>query len=97
MAQKDQLAIPAAARQDARSFELLRVWVANEDQHVSLRAGAWKEPTPWGVVLADLAGHIANALAQTEGISREEALDQIEAAFLDELEGPTGETTGEIA
>ena len=55
MAHTDQLAIPAAARQDARSFELLRVWIAKEDQHVSLRAGAWKDPAAWGIVLADLA------------------------------------------
>jgi hypothetical protein len=96
MSQKDQLAIPDAARKDARSFELLRVWVASEDQHVSLRAGVWKEPGPWGTVLADLAGHIANAISETEGISREDALDEIEAAFLDELERPTGEPSGEI-
>jgi hypothetical protein len=45
-----------------------RVWIAKEDQHVSLCAGAWKDPAPWGVVLADLAGHIANALEPTEGL-----------------------------
>ncbi len=96
MAHTDQLAIPAAARQDARSFELLRVWIAKEDQHVSLRPGAWKEPSLWGVVLADLAGHIANALEQTEGLDRGESLEQIKAAFLGELAAPTGEPSGEI-
>ena len=96
MAHTDQLAIPAAARQDARSFELLRVWIAKEDQHVSLRAGAWKDPAAWGIVLADLAGHIANALEQTDALDREESLRQIEAAFLEELAKPTGEPSGEI-
>src|SRR5450432_1819416 len=96
MAVSNQLAIPDAARQDARSFELLRVWIADEDQHVSLRFGVWKEPSLWGVVLADLAGHIANTLEQGEGIHRTKALKQIQAAFLEELAAPTGEPSGEI-
>lgn len=97
MAPKDQLAIPDAARKDARSFELLRVWIASEDQHISLRPGAWREPAPWGIVLADLAGHIANALEQTEGVDRSDAIGQIKAAFLEELAAPTGDPTGDIA
>jgi Domain of unknown function (DUF5076) len=96
MPPKAQLAIPAAALQDARSFELLRVWVANEDQHVILRAGAWQDPRPWGIVLADLARHIANSLCKPGGTSREDILEKIESAFLDELEVPTGDTSGEL-
>ncbi|HEY0759551.1 MAG TPA: DUF5076 domain-containing protein [Acidisarcina sp.] len=96
MSNKDQLTIPPAARQDPQSFELLRVWIAQQDQHVSLRAGAWKQPEQWGVVLADLAAHIANALEQAEGLNRAEALELIKDAFLDELDAPTGEPSGAI-
>jgi hypothetical protein len=39
MSQNDQLLIPEAATSDSGSFEVLRVWVANEDQHVSLLVG----------------------------------------------------------
>ena len=46
---------PPAASRDKASFELLRVWVAEQGQHVSLRSGAWEDPFAWGIVLADLA------------------------------------------
>jgi len=61
MAQSDQLQIPEAATQDPKSCELLRVWVANKGQHVSLRAGVWKDPAAWGIMLSDLMQHVANA------------------------------------
>jgi Domain of unknown function (DUF5076) len=48
MADRDQLLIPDAAKTDPKSFELLRVWIANKGQQVSLRAGVWKDPAPWG-------------------------------------------------
>jgi hypothetical protein len=48
---------PPAASRDKASFELLRVWVAEQGQHVSLRSGAWEDPFAWGIVLADLARH----------------------------------------
>jgi len=62
MAQSDQLRVPEPARTDAKSFELLRVWIAHQDQHISMRVGVWKEPEAWGMMLADLARHIAAAL-----------------------------------
>ena len=65
MAQSDQLRVPEPARTDAKSFELLRVWVAEQGQHVSLRSGAWEDPFAWGIVLADLARHSTSQSSQT--------------------------------
>ncbi len=43
MGQEKQLAIPKVAAQDAASFELLRVWVAQQAQQITLRPGIfWK-------------------------------------------------------
>ena len=42
MASQKYLDPPPAAASDKASFELLRVWVAEQGQHVSLRSGAWK-------------------------------------------------------
>ncbi len=61
MSENDQLLIPSTAETDPDSFEVLRVWVANKAQHVSLRVGIWDDPMAWGIMLADLAGHIANS------------------------------------
>ena len=61
MASNKYLDIPPAASRDKASFEVLRVWIAEQGQHVSLRSGAWEDPFAWGIVLADLARHIALA------------------------------------
>jgi hypothetical protein len=65
MSEKDELVIPGEAKRDVNSFEVLRVWIANNGQHVSLKVGVWKDPTAWGIMLADLAGHIAKYINKT--------------------------------
>jgi Domain of unknown function (DUF5076) len=97
MAQSDQLRVPEAARTDAKSFELLRVWIAHHDQHISLRVGVWKEPEAWGMMLADLARHIAAAFEQSENRDATEVLAQIKAGFETEIQSPTDEVHGELA
>ena len=37
------------------------MWIAEKGQHVSIQSGAWEDPFAWGIVLADLARHIALA------------------------------------
>ena len=95
MAEKS-LTPPPAAERDRAAFELLRVWVAEGDQHVSLRAGVFEDARGWGIVLADLARHIANAEALgRKGLNREEFLEQMLESFEAEIESPT-EVDGEI-
>jgi len=96
MGEKDQLVVPNAAKTDTNSFEILRVWVANKGQHVSVRVGVWKDPIAWGVVLADLANHVANAYHQDQGLDRIETLRRIKAAIDAELTSPTDEPSGQI-
>ena len=43
-AEDGQLVIPDAAREDLKSAEVARVWVAKQGQHVSLRVDVWKDP-----------------------------------------------------
>jgi hypothetical protein len=97
MADTNQLQVPVEARNDRKSFELLRVWIANQQQHISLRAGVWDDPAAWGMMLADLAGHIANALHQTAGIDREQALAAIRGGIDAEFASPTDEIEGELS
>ena len=93
MAQKDQLLIPEGAKRDPKSFELVRVWVAENNQHVSLRAGVWKDPAAWGIMLADLARHIANSYEQDAALDRVKTLQRIKAAFDAEM-APTDHPEG---
>jgi hypothetical protein len=97
MAQSDQLRVPEPARSDAKSFELLRVWIAHQDQHISMRVGVWNEPEAWGMMLADLARHIAASFEQAEKRDPVETLARIKAAFEAEMESPTEEVQGELA
>jgi Domain of unknown function (DUF5076) len=94
MAERDQLSIPEVTKTDPRSFELLRVWIANKGQHVSLRVGVWRDPAAWGIMLADLAKHIVNSYAQDAALDRLQTLQRIKAAFDAELAKPTDNPTG---
>lgn len=97
MADTNQLQIPAEARNDRKSFELLRVWIANQEQHISLRAGVWDDPEAWGMMLADLAGHIANSFEQGTGMDHAKALARIHQGFEAEINEPTDELHGELS
>jgi hypothetical protein len=85
MGQEKQLAIPKVAAQDAASFELLRVWVAQQAQQITLRPGIWQDPSAWGVMLADLARNIVQV-----HVENDEDLDA-EAFLAAVLEGFDGE------
>lgn len=89
MSQNDQLLIPDAANRDPKSLELLRVWIADNNQHVSLRTGVWDDPAAWGLMLADLARHIVNTYEQDVALDPVQTVQRIRAAFNAELEFPT--------
>ncbi|MFB3906725.1 MAG: DUF5076 domain-containing protein [Acidobacteriota bacterium] len=91
-----QLPVPGPAANDARAIELLRVWVAGGKQHVSLATGLWSDPANWGIMLVDLAKHIANAYQQTEGIEHAAALRRLREGFDAEWGTPTDRPTGKI-
>lgn len=92
----NELLIPETAENDPKAMEVLRVWVAKGGQHVSINAGAWKEPEAWGIVLADLAGHLANAYAQDQGLEPQETLAKIRDLFNKELDSPTDTPKGSV-
>jgi len=95
----NELDIPPAAARDKGAFEILRVWVAQQGQHVSLRSGAWEDPFAWGIVLADLARHIAHAHQLEPGKENsdpEAFIARLLEGFQAEIENPTDEPEGEI-
>ena len=97
MSHKDALAIPAAASKDPRSLEVLRVWIAHGEQHVALSFGMWEDPAAWGLLLADLARHIAEAHAQQDdGVSAEDFLEEIHAGFEAEMDSPSDDVSGTV-
>jgi hypothetical protein len=93
---KDELPIPPIAKADPNAVEVVRVWVAKGGQHVSLNPFVWNDPEVWGMVLADLAGHLANAYEQEMGLDREETLRKITRLLVAELTNPTDSPKGNI-
>src|SRR5712691_6939615 len=96
MSESDQLVVPSPAKDDPNSVELARIWVANKGQHVSLRMGVWSDPAAWGILLADLARHVANAYHEDAGLDRRDTLRRIEKMFKKELASPTDKASGGI-
>jgi hypothetical protein len=88
---------PPAAGRDTAAFELLRVWIAEQGQHVSLRSGVWEDPFAWGIVLADLARHILNAESLTrKDVDKEAFMRRMIEGFQAEIESPTDDPEGEL-
>ena len=80
--------VPAALEGEAQAVELLRAWVVGQELHCALDAGACPDADTWGVVLADLARHVARALKDQEGKDEAATLQAVRAAFEAELLAP---------
>ena len=93
---RGELDIPPIAASDPKGLELARIWAARGRQHVCLRTDLWKDPTTWGLMLVDLARHVANAYEQTGRGSREDILAKIKNGFEMEWGHPTDEATGKM-
>ena|SRR5579863_1353709 len=100
---KGELPIPGPCCRDAKSFEMIRAWVAEGGMHVAVNIGVWdrpdsnqSEPAAWGMLLADVAHHVANAIQKHKGTSQEVTLREIEEFFLEELKKPTTDHPGDF-
>jgi hypothetical protein len=92
-----QLAIPPAALNDDKAFEILRVWVADGAQLVCLRSAVWSDPAAWGIMLADITRHIANSYVQGGSpTDMADILTRIRAGFAAEMDSSTDAPVGQF-
>ena len=102
---KKPLRIPPETKGDNRATEMIRVWLAHKDLHVSLNLGMWQdaedsevdECEAWGFLLADLTRHIANGMMQEYGWDYDATRDRIRVSFLRNFDDKTGDVTGTFA
>ncbi len=96
MTKLNELAVPPAAHAAPDATELVRAWVANKGLHCSLRPGVFgdDEVIMWGILLSDMAWHIAAALEQMQGKPKQEILATIREHFDFEIDSPTAEASG---
>ena len=88
------LASPPEVAGDPQAAEILRAWIANGGLVCSLLPETWKDASSWGIVLADVARHVANAVRDLNGDDPAITVARIREVFNSELSDPTDEPTG---
>jgi hypothetical protein len=92
--------VPPAALRDPEAVEMARVWIAEKGLHCGLNIGLYAnngidETRAWGILLADMARHVSNALAERGSAPGADiALSSIWQTMAVELDKPTSATTG---
>lgn len=91
-----ELSIPPEALTDPQRFELLRLWAAHEQLHVticsSLRGGA----EDFGELLADLFEHASRMYAQRDSRPLEKVRQVIREDFSNRLDQPKSSLEGSM-
>ena len=88
------LLIPPKIGQSPEAFEILRVWLARTGPHFSVLPDVWEDPAAWGLLLADVARHVANGLSGGNTSKRDAVLSRIRNGIDAELAHPTTDTPG---
>src|SRR4051812_37132376 len=83
----DALQVPPAAF-ELGGVEVLRAVIVDGDLHVSLRR-AFDDPEAWGMVIGDIARHVARIYATDDKFSESETLERIRTLFNAEVDSPT--------
>jgi hypothetical protein len=88
----DALNAPPTALENG-GIEVLRAAIVEGGLHVSLRR-AFDDPEAWGMLIADVARHVARIYATEGNLPEEQTIERIRNIFDAEMDAPTdpGET-----
>lgn len=92
----NELQIPPLAIKDENSFEILRVWAAFKEQHVTIHSGLNGNAKDFGFLLAELALHASKLYSQRLNLSEIEMLKEVLDGFNAEIIKESGNPTGNI-
>ena len=92
----NELIKPPAAAKAQNAVELIRAWSVDNGLQCSLNVGVFgeNENIVWGILLSDIARHVADAIEKEKGAPAEQTLAQICSSFNHEMRTPTAETKG---
>lgn len=85
----EELPIPSTVIAAKEKTEMARIWIADGDQIVTLSPRLWDDPGAWGLMLVDIARHVAQAY-QAKGVDSAISLEKIRSAMEAEWANPTG-------
>jgi len=83
----DALVIPPTALEQG-GVEVLRAAIVDGGLHISLRR-AFDDPEAWGMLIADVARHVARIYATEGKFPEEQTLERVRAMFNAEMDAPT--------
>lgn len=87
--------IPTAVLDDDDAVEMLRVWTAEKTMYCSMKVGMYQETRKiseeavWGIILADIARQVSDALQQAYPRTEADSLTMVRDHFLNELSAPS--------
>jgi hypothetical protein len=84
-----ELRVPDSWLKQAAAREIVRIWANGDAQNFVLRIDVWRDPAAWGLLLVDLARHIAKAYAQKYGGSVDEVLARVKEGIDAEFSSPS--------
>ena len=76
-----ELPIPDPSANNEHAREILRVWAAGGRPQISIDTTVWEDPVSWGIMLVDLAKHLANAYEQAGRMNHAMVLSRIKQNF----------------
>lgn len=96
------LVVPPAALRDEGSIQMLSAWIAERGLHCTINMGFFagqghKEPKAWGIFLADVIRHIANAQNEETGDPPADTIQALLESLNNELEAPTSKAEGSFS
>jgi hypothetical protein len=97
MGHERDLPVPVDVASDTEAQEIFRAWAANGQLICALRPLRWKDSSAWGILLADAARHVANAIRDESGDEPAVTVAKIRDMFNRELSEPTDEPKGSFA
>ena len=94
---------PDAVHEDADALEVASVWIAKQGLHCTLNVGIYAdhdqvdEREAWGIIIADMIGHLSHALQDVYGYEAAQSKAAILNSLLKEIDVPTSELRGFFA
>jgi len=92
----DELRIPDGVLSDPEAFEIMRLWAAHEELHVTLNSDLSGGAADFGELLSDLFEHAARMFAERDGQSVEHCREVMLRDFMERIGAPKDSIEGAI-
>jgi len=85
-----ELPIPNRSAEAGQGDEIMRVWMNSERNLDLTLVLSFDEPGPWGMLLSDIARHVARGYARAANMDEAQSFAAIRDAFINEANNPSG-------